>query len=203
MMIDHKTTEQVQRIYDDLAEDWWRHDIGNTLLGVSRYRSMFRQATGDVLDVACGTGQNFNYLTLARSVTAIDLSPVMVAQARRCNSGFTVTMDDAQALKFENDSFDTVVSALSSCTFPDHVAGFQEMQRVVKPGGRIMLLEHGRSSVGWIARRQDRSGAIKTMEYGGCRSNRDIRSEIDVAGLAVISHKRSHLGMIHRFVIEG
>ena len=203
MMIEPRTTEQVQRIYDDLAEDWWRHGIGNTVLGINHYRSMFRQATGDVLDVACGTGEIFKHLTAAETVTAIDLSSAMVAQARNRGTGFTVMMGDAHAMEFEDDSFDTVVSAMSSCTFPDQVAAFQEMQRVVKPDGTIMLLEHGRSSVRWVARRQDRSGAIKAMKYGGCRSNRDIRSEIDEAGLTVISHKHSHLGMIHRFVVEG
>lgn len=202
MTIDHKTTEQVQRNYDDLAQGWSSRNIGNTVLGINRYRSMFRQATGDVLDVACGTGENFKHLTAAGTVTAIDLSAAMVAQARNRGTGFTM-MGDAQAMEFEDDSFNAVVSAMSSCTFPDQVAAFQEMHRVVKPDGTIMLLEHGRSSVGWIARRQDRSGAIKAMEYGDCRSNRDIRSEIDVAGLTVISHKHSHLGMIHRFVIVG
>lgn len=203
MTIDNKTTEQVQRIYDDLAPDWRRQGIGNTVLGINRYRSMFRQATGDVLDVACGTGENFRYLNQARSVTAIDLSPAMVVQARQRGTDFTIAMGDAQAMEFEDDSFDTIVSALSTCTFPDHIAAFREMQRVVKPGGTIMLLEHGRSSVGWIARRQDRSGADKTMEHGACRSNRDVRSDLDGADLNVVSHQRSHLGMIHRVVIEG
>ena len=203
MTIDRRTTEQVQRIYDELAPEWWRHGIANTVLGINRYRSMFRDATGDVLDVACGTGENFRYFTQAQAVTAVDLSPAMVVQARRRGTGFNVTMGDSQALDFEDDAFDTVVSALSTCTFPDFVAAFREMGRVVRPGGTIMLLEHGRSSAGWIARRQDRTGAHKTMEFGACRSNRDVRSEIDAAGLDVVSHRVSHLGMIHRFVIEG
>ncbi|MEN8237960.1 MAG: class I SAM-dependent methyltransferase [Actinomycetota bacterium] len=202
MTVDQKTTQQIQRIYDDLARDWRRHGIGNTILGINRHRSMFKQATGDVLDVACGTGENFKYLTLAESVTATDLSSAMVARARRRTADVTVTMGDAQAMEFEDDSFDTVVSALSTCTFPDYVAAFNEMRRVVKPGGAIMLLEHGRSSIGWIARRQDRSGVYKSMEHGGCRSNRDVGSEIDAAGLNVVSHQRTHFGMIHRFVIE-
>ena len=62
---------------------------------------------------------------------------------------------DGGALPYDDDSFDVVISAMSSCTFPDHAAAFREMERVGRPGGRILLLEHGRSSVGWIARHQD------------------------------------------------
>jgi len=201
MRPDSKTTEEVRRIYDDLAQDWWRYGIANSALGINRLRSMFSEATGDVLDVACGTGENFAHLTRAETMTAIDLSPAMVAQARKRPGDIEVQMGDAQAMEFEDDSFDTLVSALSSCTFPDYTAAFHEMHRVVRPGGSILLLEHGRSSVGWIARRQDRTGARKTMERGGCRSNRDMREEIEAAGLTVASHRRTHLGMIHRFVI--
>jgi ubiquinone/menaquinone biosynthesis C-methylase UbiE len=202
MTVTTRTTEQVQRLYDDLAIDWWRYGVMNTILGITRHRSMFRRATGDVLDVACGTGENFRYLTGADTVTAIDLSPAMVAQARKRSTGFTVDMGDAQSMGFEDGAFDTVVSAMSSCTFSDHITAFREMQRVTRPGGTIMLLEHGRSSVGWVARRQDRSGVDKTMECGGCRSNRDVRSEIEAAGLSVVSHTRSHVGMIHRIIID-
>lgn len=200
MSIGAKTTRQVQAMYDDLAPRWRKYDMVNTLLGINWHRSMFRKATGDVLDVACGTGENFRYLTGADELTAIDLSPKMVAQAQR-SYGHRVSVADAQDMPFEDDTFDTVVSAMSSCTFPDYVAAFREMQRVARPGGRIMLMEHGRSSVGWIAKRQDRRGAIKTMERGGCRSNRDIRGEVEAAGLRVVSHKTSHLGMIQRIEI--
>jgi len=186
MSVQSRTTEEILGLYDDLASRWWLFDIPSTLLGLNRFRSMFREATGDVLDVACGTGENFKYLTGADSVTAFDLSPEMVARARNRAGRFDVT----------------VVSALSSCTFPDYVAGFKEMERVTKAGGRILLLEHGRSSVGWIAKHQDGRGVARTMKFGGCRSNRDVGSEMVEAGLDIVSHKSTHLGMIDRFVIE-
>ncbi len=201
MSVQSRTTEEILGLYDNLASKWWLFDIPNTLLGLNRFRSMFRQATGDVLDVACGTGENFKYLTGADSVTAFDLSPEMVTRARTRVGGFEVTVGDAQNMAYPDDSFDTVVSALSSCTFPDYVAAFKEMERVTKPGGRILLLEHGRSSVARIAKYQDGRGVTKTMKFGGCRSNRDVGSELVEAGLNVVSHKRTHLGMIDRFVI--
>ena len=62
---------------------------------------------------------------------------------------------DAQDLAFPDDSFETVISSLSTCTFPDPVEALSEMGRVCAPNGQILLLEHGRSSVGAIARFQD------------------------------------------------
>jgi ubiquinone/menaquinone biosynthesis C-methylase UbiE len=107
---------------------------------------------------------------------------------------------DAQELPFSNETFDHVVSAFSSCTFPDYVTAFREMERVVRPGGRILLLEHGRSGVGWIARRQDRN-IDRVYAKGGCRNNRDVGAEVAEAGIVPESHLKSHLGAISRITI--
>ncbi len=197
-----RSTDDVRRIYSDLASKWKLYGIPNSLLGINRLRSLFGEATGDVLDVACGTGENFKHLANADSVIAFDLSPQMVAEAKNRGSGFEVVVGDAEDLAYPDDSFDTVVSAMSSCTFPDYVAAFQEMERVTKPGGRIMLLEHGRSSIAFIARRQDRKWFDKTLQSFACRSNRELGSDLAEAGLSATSHVRSHFGMIHRVVIE-
>jgi len=148
------------------------------------------------LDVACGTGENFEYLTEADSVVAVDLSQEMVAESAKRGNGFGVVVADAEDMPYPDDSFDTVVSAMSSCTFPDYVAAFREMERVTKPGGRILLFEHGRSSFGPIARRQHRRWVHKTLRSFACRSNREVASDLAEAGLTVESHVRSHLGMI-------
>jgi ubiquinone/menaquinone biosynthesis C-methylase UbiE len=108
---------------------------------------------------------------------------------------------DAQSLPFADDGFDTVISAFSSCTFPDYVSAFQEMARVTKPGGEVLLLEHGRSSLVWIARRQDRN-IDRVYRRSACRNNRDVAVELDEAGLSVVSLHPSHLGMMNRIRIE-
>ena len=157
------------------------------------------------LDVGCGTGENFRHLRGATSVAAVDISPGMVSlaadRARRLGLTADVRVGDAADLPYSDNSFDVVISAFSACTFPDHVAAFLEMERVTKPGGRILLVEHGRSSAGWIARRQDRVVA-KNFESTACRSNRDPLGELSQALLDVSSHRVSHLGMMNRFVIE-
>lgn len=202
----NKSGAQVREIYDGAARSWWWVSLPDAISGFNRLRRKhFEGITGDVLDVGCGTGENFKYLRGARSVTALDLSEEMVMRARqrarRIGLVVTVGVGDAAALPYRDDSFDGVVSAGSSCTFPDYVGAFKEMERVARPGGRIMLVEHSRSSVGWIARRQDRN-VNKAFEKWGCRNNRDVAAEIAEAGLSVMSHERSRLGMMNRVEIE-
>ena len=112
-----------------------------------------------------------------------------------------MVVGDAQELPFPRARFDTVVSAFSSCTFPDFVAAFREMVRVTKPGGRLLLVEHGRSSLGWIARRQDRN-VERVYERSGCRNNRDVLADLSEAGLDPEEHVVSHLGMMNRITLR-
>lgn len=199
------TTGDVRVLYDGMAGNWRLLGMVDSLLMINRLRKKhFSTVTGDVLDVACGTGENFEHVEHCRSVTAFDLSPEMVNEARRrarqLRMDVTLMVGDAQQMPFPDHSFDTVISALSSCTFPDHEAAFMEMVRVTMPGGRILLLEHGRSSVGWIARRQDRN-IERVYRRSACRNNRDIPIELKQAGLNVVAHQVSHLGMMNRVTI--
>ena len=199
-------TDEVRRCYDKMAPNWRLLGIVDALLLINRLRRRhFSAVEGDVLDVACGTGENFEYLVRASTVTAIDLSPEMVIEARRragqMQEDIGILVGDAQSMPFPDDTFDVVVSALSSCTFPDYVAAFREMARVVRPGGRILLVEHGRSSVGWIGARQDRN-IERVYRRSACRNNRDVAAELIESGVNVVGHRRSHLGMLHRVSID-
>ena len=200
------STEQVRRRYDDMAGNWRLLGIVDSVLLVNRLRrKQFSKAHGEVLDVGCGTGENFEYLAKASSVTALDLSEEMIEEARRrrrqLGADVRLVVGDAQELPFSEARFDTVVSAFSSCTFPDYAAAFREMVRVTKPGGRVLLVEHGRSSVGWIARRQDRN-IERVYERSGCRNNRDVSADLAEAGLEPEEHAVSHLGMMNRITVE-
>jgi ubiquinone/menaquinone biosynthesis C-methylase UbiE len=189
-----------------MAGNWRLLGMVDSVLLINRLRKKhFHGAMGAVLDVACGTGENFPYLGNAASITALDLSWEMVEEAlrRRRQLGMAVDLlnGDAQELPFRDETFDTVVSALSTCTFPDYVTAFREMRRVVRPGGQILLLEHGRSEVGWIARRQDRH-IDRVYARSACRNNRDVGAELAEAGLAPQSHVKTHLGAIDRITIR-
>ncbi len=105
------------------------------------------RARGRVLEVAIGTGLNLPFYPAATTtITGIDLSPAMLAIARQRAADLGVHVDlhtgDAQALPFDDATFDTVVCALSLCTIPDPATAIAEMRRVLLPGGRLLLLDH-------------------------------------------------------------
>jgi ubiquinone/menaquinone biosynthesis C-methylase UbiE len=83
-MVGSMDTGQVRRRYDEMADNWRLLGVVDSLLLINRLRKKhFSAASGAVLDVACGTGENFPYLRNAVSITAVDLSPEMVEEARR------------------------------------------------------------------------------------------------------------------------
>lgn len=202
--MDYLDSIDIQHRYDGatgtdyIAGEFFREK----LLMASRFRKqIFKLAKGDILDVACGTGENFaHYNGHGTSYTAIELSPFMLEQASKradkLDMDVKLRLMNAQNLDFDTDSFDTVVSALSTCTFPDATAALQEMQRVCKPDGRILLFEHGRSTCGPIARWQDRT-APHMYESAGCRANQDPIAVVKEAGLHILSAKARLFNIFH------
>jgi ubiquinone/menaquinone biosynthesis C-methylase UbiE len=104
------------------------------------------RAQGRVLEVAIGTGLNLPHYPAGVTVTGIELAPAMLAIAKQRAADLGLDVDlrtgDAEHLPFGDESFDTVVCALSLCTIPDPVAAIAEMRRVLVPGGRLLLLDH-------------------------------------------------------------
>jgi ubiquinone/menaquinone biosynthesis C-methylase UbiE len=202
-----KSNGEIQRIYDGLAPIYRRlNAIEEYVFGTRRLRrQLLEKASGKILDVACGTGENFVFLPKESEVTAIDLSPGMLTRAeqraRALGRHISTRVMDAAALEFPDNSFDTVVSALSTCTFSDPMAVLQEMRRVCKPDGRILLLEHGRSMVGWIGRYQDRR-AHHYFQKAGCRSNQEPQENVRAAGLTILSARRSFFGIFHAMEVS-
>jgi ubiquinone/menaquinone biosynthesis C-methylase UbiE len=114
------------------------------------------RASGEVLEVAVGTGRNFPFYPAGARLTGIDLSPSMleIACQRAGELGLNADLreSDAQELPFPDASFDTVVCTLSLCNIPDDRRAIAEMKRVLRPGGRLLLLDHVRaSSKAWLA----------------------------------------------------
>jgi ubiquinone/menaquinone biosynthesis C-methylase UbiE len=107
------------------------------------------QAQGEVLEIAVGTGRNLAHYPAGTRLTGIELAPEMLAIARRRATELGVEADlregDAQVLEFADESFDTVIITLALCTIPDDRAAVREVRRVLRPGGRLVLLEHVRS----------------------------------------------------------
>jgi len=176
-------------------------------------RAICRHARGRVLEVSCGTGRNLEYLAASSEVEDVvctDVSRPMldVASQKAKEAGVLQrkrvvfrTMD-AQELAFRDAQFDTVVDSFGLCSCDDPVGALKEMARVCVPaeqGGRILLLEHGRSTYDWLSRLLDGSAA-KHAEKWGCWYNRDIEKLVADAGLQVETYRRFHFGTTHYIV---
>jgi ubiquinone/menaquinone biosynthesis C-methylase UbiE len=101
------------------------------------------RASGDVLEVAIGTGRNLPYYGDDVRLTGVDWSAAMLDIAqRRTARPVDLRQGDAQHLEFKDGSFDTVVCVLGLCAIPDDQKALMEMARVLKPGGRLLLVDH-------------------------------------------------------------
>ena len=197
------TTPDIRQAFDELAPDYDRRLWFDThILGVRRLRrTLMHKARERILDVACGTGSNFQHFPVGSDVTGVDLSEGMLDVARSTAEDLGLNVDlrvmDAEALNFDDNSFDTVVSAISTCTFPNPVQALKEMKRVCRPDGRILLLEHGRSKLGLLAAHQDRRAEAHYEAHAGCRWNQDPISLAEEAGLMLVKVKRAVLGVFY------
>jgi ubiquinone/menaquinone biosynthesis C-methylase UbiE len=207
MLQNEKSRTDWLRIHNRAARDYinseWSREV---LLGVAKERKkLFAQAAGDVLDVGCGYGMNFRHLTHAKSITGIDFSPVMLDKARESMRGTAIKVDlregDAEALVFPDNSFDTVISALSTCSFYDPLKALKEIRRVCKPDGRILLIEHGRSTWEWLGKYQDKH-VQEQIEQGGCRWNQEPQELVKEAGLNILRAERTLLGVFHTMIVS-
>ncbi|HEX7103891.1 MAG TPA: methyltransferase domain-containing protein [Nitrolancea sp.] len=192
---------EIARKYDSIATRYDRAErIAELLLFNRLRRGNFSRARGDVLEVAAGTGRNLEFYPPGCRLTAIDISQGMLDIARQWANELGRAVDfqlmDGTSLDFPDDHFDTVTSSLSTCTFPDPLAVLREMRRVCKPDGRILLLEHGRSSVrlfGWL---QDRLADRQAQAFG-CHWNREPRQLIEQAGLRLVSDRTHVFDVVH------
>lgn len=146
----HSDTNTIRRRYDrnafifDLMEwpverlrfNGWRNRLTEKIQGPR------------ALEVGVGTGKNMPYYPPGVSVAAIDFSPRMIARARQRarSNGTPVDLQqmDVQQLDFADATFDTVFATFVFCSVPDPVKGLNELRRVCKPEGRLLLLEHMR-----------------------------------------------------------
>lgn len=142
------TSPEISRKYDSFAR-WYDLVEGvPDLLGVRKLRqSLVGRASGKVLEVAVGTGKNFPYYPRGCRIIAVDRSREMLNVARKRAAKLSLNISllqaDAEALPFRDNSFDAVVSSLTTCTFPNPVAALREMARVASRAGKSFCWSMG------------------------------------------------------------
>lgn len=183
--------------YDREMRFWDRH-----LFGDSRAWACSR-ASGQVLEVAIGTGLNLAAYPRDVTLTGLDLSEEMlaIARTRAAELGRTVTLrqGNAHALPFEDASFDTVVCTLGLCAIPDVDAAVGQMVRVLRPGGRLLLVDHVASS-SRIVRGMQRLAELATIPLGGEHFLRRPLHQVKAAGLDIERVQRFKLGLVERLL---
>jgi ubiquinone/menaquinone biosynthesis C-methylase UbiE len=159
------------------------------------------RATGSVLEVAIGTGLNLAHYPGGIQLTGVEWSPAMLDIARQRAGPLGREVDlrqgDARALEFADASFDTVVCTFSLCAIPDDRKAVQEMARVLRPGGLLLLADHVEASYGF-ARAAQALIEVVSIPTGGEHYRRRPISQVRALGFTVEDHDRFKLGIVER-----
>ncbi len=145
-LIDKRSTAATRARYDRIAPLYDLMQRMNERRFAPHRTTLWRRVQGPrVLEVGVGTGMNIPLYPEGVRVTAIDLSPRMLARARRrapVDASVELLEADVQRLPFPDGSFDTVVATFVFCSVPDPMLGLRELRRVLVPGGQLLLMEH-------------------------------------------------------------
>lgn len=194
------------KIFDQQAERYYKR-ANKTFWGEKKLRrKLISHARGDVLEIACGAGNNLRYYPdTVKSLTAVDGSKKMLEMARlteqNARPSFPVTYinSHSESLVLEENRYDTIVSTGSLCIYDDPANTLRHVLHFARLGAEVLLLEHGIGRVGVInklAKRLDRWHVSKN----GCHLDRDISSIVhglcDTGELEILEEKKYLLGIL-------
>jgi ubiquinone/menaquinone biosynthesis C-methylase UbiE len=194
--------ERVRGLYEKEAPKYDRgmRFFERFILGDAR-RWACARAGGDVLELAVGTGLNLPHFPPAIRLTGIEFSPAMLELAKRrameLGREADFRLGDAEALEFDDDTFDTVVCTYALCTIPDDRQAVREAKRVLRPGGRLVLTEHVRSPAPAVRAGQGLLAPIM-LRFKADHLLREPLDHVRAEGFVVEELRRSRLGIVER-----
>ena len=181
------------RIYDPFM-----HKIEEKIFAHKRH-SFLHSLSGDILDVGSGTGANFTYFSKNANVIALEPNKKMMEYAA---AKFPVEANIELVLggigdgntDFKNHQFDYIVSTLVLCTIPNPEQAFEHFKKWLKPGGKLILIEHIRSHNHVSGLAQDVINPVWKLVADGCNLNRDTDKMVQDAGFRTVSENHFHVG---------
>lgn len=179
--------------------DWINSGVDRRYGGYKR--ALFAKSRGKVMLVAAGTGLDFPLFPPDLDIVAIDFSTRMVERARLKSAHYPGRMEvleaDVQDLEFPDESFDTVATSCTFCSVPDPVQGLQEIHRVLKPDGQMLMFEHVRPGNFLLGAMMDVLTPI--VSKAGPELNRPTADNIRRAGFKITREFNIYLDMIKLF----
>jgi ubiquinone/menaquinone biosynthesis C-methylase UbiE len=152
-------------------------------------------ATGRILEIGIGSGLNLqHYGEEAKCVVGLDPSGRLLSMSEDAPRFKALPVElvkgSAEVIPVEHNTIDTVLTTWTLCTIPDVNQSLGEMRRVLKLGGHLLFVEHGRSPDPKVQRWQDRLTPIWKRIAGGCHLNRAISHLIEDAGFRIEQMER-------------
>lgn len=169
----------------------------------SHRQALIGGTEGEVIEIGGGTGANLVYYGDGARVTVIEPSGPMIGRLQRRIDermpAAKVVQAAAEELPFADESFDVAVSTLVLCSVEDQARAIGELRRVLRPGGRLLFIEHVRSEEPRLARWQDRMNGLNRL-VARCNCNRATVDAIDGAGFSIERLERGSLAKAPPFV---
>ncbi len=191
----HDRYNRVARFYD------LEQSVGMGLVFRSLRRELWKRApeTGRILEIGVGTGINMRHYPPRAEVTAIDIPEKMLSRASKRAGKLGRAVDlrimDAQDLGFDDGTFDAMIATCVFCSVPDPVEGLREAWRVLRPGGRLLLLDHVRSDSAVAGKVMDWLNPL-VVRMEGANINRRTEENVRAAGIDQFETSRHWLGIV-------
>jgi ubiquinone/menaquinone biosynthesis C-methylase UbiE len=192
-----KGVEQSPPVYDGIVGPLNRFVIGKWR------QELVAPLGGTVLEIGVGTGLNLDYYGSVARVTGIEpeRAVIPVARMRAARRGYCLGVADAQALPFNMASFDAAVSTLVFCSLPDPARVLDELRRILRPGAKLLQLEHTRTGRPRVDVVLDQWAPAWHRISGGCHINRDVAAILATSGWQIERHVL-HIGGLLRFLVS-
>lgn len=162
-------------------------------------RSLLRQINGSVLEIGAGTGANLKYYPFNHIdqlvLTDLDLSRSINGYSYPKTTKVTTLRADVQRLPFEDDQFDYVVFTLVFCSVPDPVKGLAEIKRVLKPGGKLLFIEHVLPKHPLMKKIFNHFSPVWERAAHNCHINRETMKTLKKAGFNIVVSRRFFQGV--------